>query len=142
MPPIAQDMHRENITKMCREALNSANLKLRHVDAIATTVMPGLPLSLTIGTNFGKYLSKIGNKPFIPIHHMEAHALTARMLHKVGNVIHIVSRIYKYYIYVVQRIDKSLCASSGGLSVSGSFDVWRSLSIGHRKRRGNILFAR
>ncbi|XP_024943682.1 probable tRNA N6-adenosine threonylcarbamoyltransferase, mitochondrial isoform X2 [Cephus cinctus] len=58
-------------------------MKLRDVDAIAATVKPGLPQSLLIGTKFGKYLSKIGRKPFIPIHHMEAHALTARMVHKV-----------------------------------------------------------
>lgn len=76
-------MHRENITDVCEKALRTAGLKLRDVDAIATTMKPGLALSLIIGRNFGKYLSKIGNKPFIPIHHMEAHALTARMIEKV-----------------------------------------------------------
>lgn len=59
-------------------------MKVKDIDAIATTVKPGLPMSLMIGTNFGKYLSKIGNKPFIPIHHMEAHALTVRMVEKVA----------------------------------------------------------
>lgn len=28
---------------------------------------------------YGKYLCHLHKKPFIPIHHMEAHALTARM---------------------------------------------------------------
>lgn len=28
---------------------------------------------------YGKHLCRQHNKPFIPIHHMEAHALTARM---------------------------------------------------------------
>jgi N6-L-threonylcarbamoyladenine synthase len=31
---------------------------------------------------YGKYLCQLYNKPFIPIHHMEAHALTARMYDK------------------------------------------------------------
>ncbi|XP_043282866.1 probable tRNA N6-adenosine threonylcarbamoyltransferase, mitochondrial isoform X2 [Venturia canescens] len=83
VPPLAQDLHREHITEVCEKALRSANLRLRDVDAIAATVKPGLPLSLDIGTKFGKYLSKLGGKPFIPIHHMEAHALTARMIEKV-----------------------------------------------------------
>lgn len=61
----------------------SANLKLKDIDAVATTVKPGLPMSLDIGTRFGKSLAKIGKKPFIPIHHMEAHALTARMIENV-----------------------------------------------------------
>lgn len=43
----------------------------------------GLPLSLEIGTKYGKYLCRKYNKPFIPIHHMEAHALTIRMIDDV-----------------------------------------------------------
>ncbi|XP_011304382.1 probable tRNA N6-adenosine threonylcarbamoyltransferase, mitochondrial isoform X2 [Fopius arisanus] len=79
IPPVARELHRKNITDVCEKALRDANLRVRDVDAVAVTVKPGLPLSLMIGRNFGQYLSKIGNKPLIPIHHMEAHALTARM---------------------------------------------------------------
>lgn len=39
----------------------------------------GLPMSLLIGMKYGKHLCKLHKKPFIPIHHMEAHALTSRM---------------------------------------------------------------
>ncbi|KAF7390044.1 hypothetical protein HZH68_011901 [Vespula germanica] len=83
IPTIAQDMHRQHITEVCEKALRSANLKLRDIDAIATTVKPGLPLSLQIGEKFGKYIALLGKKPFIPIHHMQAHALTVRMIEKV-----------------------------------------------------------
>ncbi|XP_063988908.1 tRNA N6-adenosine threonylcarbamoyltransferase, mitochondrial [Diachasmimorpha longicaudata] len=83
IPPVARDLHRKNITDVCEKALRQANLRVRDVDAIAVTVKPGLALSLMIGRNFGQYLSKIGNKPFIPVHHMEAHALTARMSEQV-----------------------------------------------------------
>ncbi|XP_018300896.1 probable tRNA N6-adenosine threonylcarbamoyltransferase, mitochondrial isoform X1 [Mycetomoellerius zeteki] len=83
IPTIAGKMHRQHITTVCEDALRSANLRLRNVDAIATTTKPGLPLSLNAGNEFGKYLSRIGNKPYIPIHHMEAHALTVRMVQKV-----------------------------------------------------------
>lgn len=83
IPTIAGNMHRQRITTVCENALRSANLRLRDIDAIATTTKPGLPLSLAVGNTFGKYLSRIGNKPYIPIHHMEAHALTARMEQKI-----------------------------------------------------------
>ncbi|KYM82161.1 putative O-sialoglycoprotein endopeptidase 2 [Atta colombica] len=83
IPSIAGKMHRQHITTVCENALKSANLRLRYIDAIAATTKPGLPLSLDVGNKFGKYLSRIGNKPYIPIHHMEAHALTVRMVHKV-----------------------------------------------------------
>lgn len=36
-------------------------------------------MSLEIGTKYAKYLCRKYNKPIMPIHHMEAHALTARM---------------------------------------------------------------
>ncbi|KAF3428875.1 hypothetical protein E2986_08737 [Frieseomelitta varia] len=83
IPSFARILHRNNITKTCENALKAANLKLKDIDAIATTIKPGLPLSLKVGAQFGKYLAKIGEKPFIPIHHMEAHALTARMSEKI-----------------------------------------------------------
>ncbi|XP_029155266.1 probable tRNA N6-adenosine threonylcarbamoyltransferase, mitochondrial isoform X2 [Nylanderia fulva] len=76
-------MHRQRITAVCEDALKSANLRLRDIDAIATTTKPGLPLSLAVGNTFGKYLSRISNKPYIPIHHMEAHALTVRMEERI-----------------------------------------------------------
>jgi len=80
IPPLARDLHKENIEKVVQNAFHLADLSIQDVDAIATTVKPGLPLSLLIGTKYGKYLCKKHNKPFIPIHHMEAHALTARMV--------------------------------------------------------------
>ncbi|XP_034943273.1 putative uncharacterized protein DDB_G0286901 isoform X2 [Chelonus insularis] len=83
VPNIARDLHKDNIQNVYENALLSAQITLNDVDAIATTVKPGLPLSLLIGVNFGKKLSKMANKPFIPIHHMEAHALTARMTEKI-----------------------------------------------------------
>ncbi|CAG9838681.1 unnamed protein product [Diabrotica balteata] len=79
IPPIAQDLHRKNIEKVVTKAIQNANISFADIDAIATTVKPGLPLSLLIGTKYGKHLCRKYNKPFMPIHHMEAHALTARM---------------------------------------------------------------
>ncbi|XP_032666893.1 probable tRNA N6-adenosine threonylcarbamoyltransferase, mitochondrial isoform X2 [Odontomachus brunneus] len=84
IPTIASEIHRQHITTVCENALRSADLRLRDVDAVATTTMPGLLNSLNVGNTFGKYLSRVGNKPYIPIHHMEAHALTVRMTEKVN----------------------------------------------------------
>ncbi|XP_070588034.1 tRNA N6-adenosine threonylcarbamoyltransferase, mitochondrial isoform X2 [Erythrolamprus reginae] len=56
---------------------------MEDISAIATTVMPGLALCLRIGLNYSLELVKKHQKPFIPIHHMEAHALTVRLTHLV-----------------------------------------------------------
>lgn len=39
----------------------------------------GLPLSLLVGARFAKHIARKYNKPLVPVHHMEAHALQARM---------------------------------------------------------------
>lgn len=53
----------------------------------------GLPLSLLIGMQYGKYLSRTSKKPFIPIHHMEAHALTIRMVEKVSRTTYLYTTV-------------------------------------------------
>lgn len=72
-------MHRENIERVVSETFNQSGLSVQDVDAIAVTNRPGLQLSLLIGLRYAKYLARTHSKPIIPIHHMEAHALTVRM---------------------------------------------------------------
>lgn len=79
IPPIAQFLHRQNIENVVNSALNQSGISIDDLSAIAVTVKPGLPLSLLIGLKYAKYLCQKHNKPIMPIHHMEAHALTARM---------------------------------------------------------------
>lgn len=61
------------------DSFKKADLTPNDIDAIAVTNRPGLSLSLHIGVRYAKYLSRTYCKPLIPIHHMEAHALTIRM---------------------------------------------------------------
>lgn len=78
LPPIAQESHRRHIEQVVSRSLKEANVSIIDVDAIAVTNRPGLNMSLTIGLRFAKHLSRTHKKPLIPIHHMEAHALTVR----------------------------------------------------------------
>lgn len=79
LPPIAQDFHRENIERVVAESLTKANVKIEDLDAIAVTNRPGMKMSLAIGLRYAKHLSRKYQKPLIPIHHMQAHALTVRI---------------------------------------------------------------
>lgn len=80
---MAQRLHRENISRVVQEALDRSAIEPSELTAVATTVKPGLALSLGIGLDFSLKFVRLHEKPFIPIHHMEAHALTVRMLHPV-----------------------------------------------------------
>ncbi|XP_059676082.1 tRNA N6-adenosine threonylcarbamoyltransferase, mitochondrial isoform X2 [Gavia stellata] len=83
IPVVAQQLHRENIEQVVKEALNVSEVSVRELAAIATTVKPGLALSLEVGLQYSLSLVNRYQKPFIPIHHMEAHALTIRLTHHV-----------------------------------------------------------
>lgn len=83
IPPVAQDFHRMHIDNVVQQTFQRANMDCSQVDAIAVTNRPGLPLSLLVGLRYAKYLARKYQKPIIPIHHMEAHALMARMTNKV-----------------------------------------------------------
>ncbi|XP_024142523.1 probable tRNA N6-adenosine threonylcarbamoyltransferase, mitochondrial [Oryzias melastigma] len=83
IPTVAQQLHRESIEVVVHEALERSGVAPSQLSAVATTVKPGLALSLGIGLEFSKKFVRKHNKPFIPIHHMEAHALTIRMLQPV-----------------------------------------------------------
>lgn len=79
LPPVAQDFHRQHIERVVTESLLKADVKIEDLDAIAVTNRPGLKMSLAIGLRYAKHLSRKYQKPLIPIHHMQAHALTVRI---------------------------------------------------------------
>ncbi|XP_052647920.1 tRNA N6-adenosine threonylcarbamoyltransferase, mitochondrial isoform X1 [Harpia harpyja] len=83
IPVVAQQLHRENIEQVVKEALSVSGVSVYELAAIATTVKPGLALSLEVGLQYSLNLVSKYEKPFIPIHHMEAHALTIRLTHHV-----------------------------------------------------------
>nr|XP_020475845.1 probable tRNA N6-adenosine threonylcarbamoyltransferase, mitochondrial isoform X2 [Monopterus albus] len=84
IPNVAQHLHRENIERVVHEALERSGVEPSQLSAVATTVKPGLALSLGVGLGFSQWFVRQHKKPFIPIHHMEAHALTVRMFHPVA----------------------------------------------------------
>ncbi|KAK3887277.1 hypothetical protein Pcinc_008632 [Petrolisthes cinctipes] len=83
IPTLARQLHEDNIQQVVDTALAEARISPQDLTAVAATVKPGMALPLSVGVQYGKALALAHNKPFIPVHHMEAHALTARMLYKI-----------------------------------------------------------
>ncbi|KAI5631962.1 glycoprotease family domain-containing protein [Phthorimaea operculella] len=83
IPDVAQDLHKTYIEPTVTDTLLKAKLSMEDIEAIAVTLKPGLPLSLAVGMKYAKHLARKHKKPIIPIHHMEAHALVARMHHEI-----------------------------------------------------------
>src|SRR5687768_17466724 len=75
VPELASRAHIQNIVPVVTAALQTSNIKLNNVDAIAFTQSPGLIGSLLVGSQFAKSLSLALDKPLIAVHHMQAHVL-------------------------------------------------------------------
>ncbi|CAM3296657.1 tRNA (adenosine(37)-N6)-threonylcarbamoyltransferase complex transferase subunit TsaD [Filibacter tadaridae] len=73
VPEIASRHHVEQITLVIEEALISAGLKPKELDAVAVTEGPGLVGALLIGVNAAKAFAFANGLPIIGVHHIAGH---------------------------------------------------------------------
>jgi len=80
VPNLARNAHIEKIDSTVQEAIANAGLSsVNDVDAIGVTVGPGLEICLRVGCHNARELAIQYDKPFVGIHHLEAHILMARL---------------------------------------------------------------
>ncbi|MBO6717301.1 MAG: tRNA (adenosine(37)-N6)-threonylcarbamoyltransferase complex transferase subunit TsaD [Rhizobiaceae bacterium] len=79
VPEIAARAHVEALDGVIAAALAEAGVELRDLDLIAATAGPGLIGGLIVGLMTGKALAAASGLPLVPVNHLEAHALTARL---------------------------------------------------------------
>jgi glycoprotease/Kae1 family metallohydrolase len=79
VPNLAQEAHKEAIDGVIAAALSNAGVTAADLSAVAVTVGPGLSMCLRVGVVAAQNLCALHDKPIIPVHHMEAHALVARV---------------------------------------------------------------
>ena len=84
VPEIAARTHVENIDFIIQEALDKSRKKIKDLDGIAATTGPGLVVCLHIGYNVGKSIATFGKKSFLPINHLEGHALSPSIENKIS----------------------------------------------------------
>ncbi len=82
VPELASRAHIEHIVPVVKRALDTAQISVNEIDAIAFTKGPGLMGSLVVGTSFAKGLALALNKPLIGVHHMKAHILSHFITHE------------------------------------------------------------
>ena len=77
VPEIAARAHLRNLPPLLDEALAGAGATLADVTAVAATAGPGLVGALLVGLSEGKGIALGLGVPFVPVHHIEGHALSA-----------------------------------------------------------------
>jgi N6-L-threonylcarbamoyladenine synthase len=73
VPEAAAREHVTVIRPMIAKVLEEAKITKDKLDAIATTIGPGLQPALSVGVTAAQTLSYAWQKPLIPIHHIEGH---------------------------------------------------------------------
>ncbi|XP_034708529.1 probable tRNA N6-adenosine threonylcarbamoyltransferase, mitochondrial isoform X1 [Vitis riparia] len=81
-PKMAEGAHMQVIDQVVQDALENANLTERDLSAVAVTIGPGLSLCLRVGVQKARKIAGSHNLPIVGVHHMEAHALVARLIEK------------------------------------------------------------
>lgn len=73
VPEIASRKHVEAISGLADQALETAGLTRKDIDAVAVTYAPGLIGAVLVGVNFAKAAALALNVPLIPVHHIRGH---------------------------------------------------------------------
>lgn len=79
VPEIAARAHADLADTVVARALAASGLNLDQIDAIAATAGPGLIGGVLVGMMTGKALAMAAGKPFLPVNHLEGHALSPRI---------------------------------------------------------------
>lgn len=79
VPEIAARAHAELADLTVAAAMNAAGLAYADLDGVAATAGPGLIGGVLVGLMTGKAIAQAAGKPFIPVNHLEGHALSPRL---------------------------------------------------------------
>ncbi len=73
VPEIASRRHLEALPFLINKVLIQADCKIKDLDAVASTVAPGLSGALMVGSVTARTLSALHGVPFLGVHHLEGH---------------------------------------------------------------------
>jgi N6-L-threonylcarbamoyladenine synthase len=131
VPELAAREHLRHLLPITREALARARVPIQAIDAIAATQGPGLPGALLIGVKAGQALAFALSKPFLGIHHHEAHLyspwihgdpLAADFDAFCPNVALIVSGGHTLLVHVREELDHAVLGSTLDDAAGECFD--------------------
>ncbi|HLY56990.1 MAG TPA: tRNA (adenosine(37)-N6)-threonylcarbamoyltransferase complex transferase subunit TsaD, partial [Stellaceae bacterium] len=83
VPEVAARAHLDRLDGIVALTLDRAGIGFAALDGIAATAGPGLIGGVMVGVTTAKALALAAGKPFIAVNHLEAHALSVRLVASV-----------------------------------------------------------
>jgi N6-L-threonylcarbamoyladenine synthase len=131
VPELAAREHLRNLLPVAEKALTEARITAGELDSVAATQGPGLPSALMVGFHAAKAAAFALNRPFVGIHHHEAHLyspwikgspLTAGFSDFLPNVSLIVSGGHTLLVHVEAELTHHLLGSTVDDAAGECFD--------------------
>lgn len=131
VPELAAREHLRNLLPVTRTALAEAGISAGELGAVAATYGPGLPTALMIGCKAAQALAFQLRKPFVGIHHHEAHLYSpwisgsparARFEEFQPNVSLIVSGGHTMLVHVLSELNHRVLGSTVDDAAGECFD--------------------
>lgn len=82
VPEIASRAHVEAVSRIAKEALDTAGIAVADLDCVAVTANPGLIGALLVGVNFAKSFAFANHIPLVAVNHIHAHVGAAYLSHQ------------------------------------------------------------
>jgi N6-L-threonylcarbamoyladenine synthase len=135
VPEVASRAHLELMQPVINEAIQLAGIGAERVNAVATTIGPGLIGALLVGVSAGKAMAYGLDVPFIGVNHLEAH-LYAALLEEphlpFPSVVLLVSGGNTLLIHMTAPGEYSLLGATIDDAAGEAFDkIARFLDIGY-----------
>ena len=73
VPEIASRCHVEVISLLAQQAIETAGITRKDIDAVAVSYAPGLIGAVLVGVNFAKACAAALQVPLVPVHHIRGH---------------------------------------------------------------------
>jgi len=83
VPELAARSHADILDNLIQKSLLDSNLQFKDLDGIAVTAGPGLIGGVIVGLTMAKTIASVYKKPLLAVNHLEAHALTIRLVDKI-----------------------------------------------------------
>jgi len=83
VPEVAARAHVEVLDQVISKALTDAQVRLSDCEAIAAAAGPGLIGGVIVGLTEAKAIALAAKKKFVAVNHLEAHALSVRLIGRV-----------------------------------------------------------
>jgi N6-L-threonylcarbamoyladenine synthase len=83
VPELAARAHVERTDEIVAQALSEAGMTPAELDAVAATSGPGLIGGVMVGMMTGKAIALSAGIPFVPVNHLEGHALSVRLTEEI-----------------------------------------------------------